>query len=963
MRLTTLLFGLSLLLFSGNIFSQNGTIRGTIYDAETGESLPGVSIYISGTTTGTTSDLDGMFNLSTVPGLFNLSFSYISYNTIIIEEVEVKPDDVIFLGDVMLEEQTFELAEVNITAQSLRNTEAALFTMKKKSANLMDGISAASFRKIGDSDAAASMKRVTGVSVEGGKYVYVRGLGDRYTKTILNGVDVPGLDPNRNSIQMDIFPTNIIDNIIVHKSFSADLPADFTGGVIDITTKDFPEEKSGKISASIGYNPSMHFNSNYLTYNGGKTDFLGFDDGTRAIPATTDIPFFSQVVGNPDGEEGQRYREILEAFNPTMAAMEQMSFMDFSLGFSYGNQIPKEKVTLGYNFAISYKNYTEFFKDAEYGRYGLSGDPDIYEMEVREFQKGDLGVNYVLLSALAGFAIKTDNSKYKINLMHLQNGESKAGIFDYENADQGAVFHGIQNNLEYSQRGMTNVLITGKHKFIAKAWEVEWKLSPTYSTIQDPDIRFTRYEDRDGEWSIGTEVGFPERIWRDLEELNVGGVLHVTKEFQAMGEDSKLRFGGAYTFKERDYIIYNYALNIRNVPLTGNPDELFWEENLWPMNGNPGEGTTYEAPFIPDNPNQYNADVNSAAAYVATELTFFSNLKANIGIRMENYVQRYTGTDQQSNHILNNDVVLDNFNLFPTLNLIYKLNEQQNLRASYAKTIARPSFKELSYAEIYDPISGRTFIGGLFRDANDVAGIEYWDGNLQSTDIHNFDLRWEMYQPAGQMFSISGFYKSFIRPIELVQYATQAGAFQPRNVGNGEIFGLEAEVRVNMENIASAMKGFGFLLNFTYAKSRVKLSETEYESRVLNARTGQTIDEYRAMAGQAPYLINAGFYYNGGEKGFWRVFEAGLYYNVQGETLAYVGIADRPDIYAKPFHSLNFNANKKFGREDRLQLGLKVENILNSVDQSVFKSYEATDQYFERLHQGIHFKLRFSYSL
>ncbi len=963
MRLLKLLLSLSLLLFSSGIYAQTGIIRGTVYDAATGESLPGVAIYLEGSTTGTTTDLDGKFNLSTSPGLLNISISYISYETMVIKDVELKPDDVYLLGDIMLEEQTFELAEVTITAQAVRNTETALFTMKKKSANLIDGISAGSFRKIGDSDAAASMKRVTGVSVEGGKYVYVRGLGDRYTKTILNGVDIPGLDPDRNTIQMDIFPTNIIDNIIVHKSFTADLPADFTGGVIDINTKDFPEEKSGKVSASIGINPSMHFNNSYLTYNGGKTDFLGFDDGSRAIPATENIPFFSQVVGNPDGEEGQRYREILEGFNPTMAAMQQKSFMDFNLGFSFGNQIPKDKVTLGYNFAISYKNKTEFFKDAEFGRYGLAGDPNIMEMEVRELQRGDYGINHVLLSAMAGFAIKTANSKYRINIMHLQNGESGAGVFDYQNTDQGAVFHGIQHNLEYSQRGMSNLLLAGKHNFIRKNWEVEWKLSPTYSSIKDPDIRFTRYEDRDGEYSIGTEVGFPERIWRNLEEMNIGGLVHVEKGFQLLGEESKLLFGGAYTYKERDYVIYNYALNIRNVPLTGNPDELFYDENLWPREGNVTSGTTYEAPFIPNNPNQYNASVNSAAAYVSAELIFFNNLKAIIGVRAEKYVQGYTGQDQQANHVLENEIVLDNLDLFPSINVIYSLTKEQNLRASYAKTIARPSFKELSYAEIYDPINGRTFIGGLFRDADDIAGIEYWDGNLQSTNIHNYDLRWELYKPIGHMFSVSGFYKSFLKPIEIVQYATQPGAFQARNVGNGEIFGLETEIRLNLDPIAAALKGFNILFNFTYVKSRIKMSDTEYESRVLNARTGETIDEYRDMAGQAPYLINAGISYKGGEHGFWKAFEAGFYYNVQGETLEFVGIADRPDIYAKPFNSLNFNANKKFGKEDRIQMGLRIENILNSKDESVFRSYQATDQYFTRLQEGIHFKISFSYSL
>jgi outer membrane receptor protein involved in Fe transport len=307
-------------------------------------------------------------------------------------------------------------------------------------------------------------------------------------------------------------------------------------------------------------------------------------------------------------------------------------------------------------------------------------------------------------------------------------------------------------------------------------------------------------------------------------------------------------------------------------------------------------------------------------------------------------------------------VVLDNIDFFPSVNFIYEFAREQNLRLSYSKTIARPSFKELSYAEIYDPITSRTFVGGLFEDADNEAGVTYWDGNLISTDIHNFDLRWEMYREGGQMFSLSGFYKNFQNPIEIVQYATRPGAFQPRNVGDGQVYGFEAEVRFNLETITHAFKSFSILMNFTYAESRIKLSETEYLSRLDNARVGETIDDYRAMAGQAPYLINAGLTYNGGENGFWRAFEAGIYYNVQGETLQYVGIVDRPDIYSEPFHSLNFNANKRFWKDDRMQLGLRVENILNSTDESVYKSFNASDQYFERLSPGTHFKLRYSFT-
>lgn len=943
--------------------AQNGFIRGTVFDDGAGVSLPGVTIFLEGTTLGTMTDLDGKFNLSVPPSTYTLRISYISYETLLIKDLQVKAGEVILLDNLRLKESSIELAEVTVTAKVVRNTETALLTMKMKSANVIDGISAANFRKIGDSDAASSMKRVPGLSVEGGKYVYVRGLGDRYTKTMLNGMDIPGLDPDRNTLQMDIFPTNIIDNIIVYKSFTADLPADFTGGVIDITVKDFPEEKQGTIGISTGYNPGSHFNKNYLTYKGGNTDFLGFDDGTRKIPATSDIPLYADVVTDPYGTQGMRYQEILDSFNPTMAAHTQTSLMDYSLSFSLGDQIPGKKVTLGYNIALSYKNNTDFYKDAEYGHYGLSADPNVTEMELREFQKGNLGENNVLLGGLVGFALKTKNSKYRLNILHLQNGESSAGIFDYIGADQGSNFSGFQHNLDYSERAMTNLFIDGKHLFDDLKWEFVWKLSPTLSRMEDPDIRFTRYITDGGSYIIGTESGFPERIWRNLEEINIPGAIDVTKTFQLKEQKAILKFGGAYTYKERDFAIRSFAFNIRNIPLTGNPDELFYPENLWPADSNVNKGTTYDASFIPVNPNQFNSNVNNAAGYVSFEVNVFKRFKTILGVRFEKYVQRYTGQDQLGVHKLNNEKVLENNNLFPSVNLIYSLSKKQNLRFSYAMTIARPSFKELSYAEIYDPISGRTFIGGMFRDANDAEEIVYWDGNLKSTSIHNFDLRWELFPKSGQTISLSGFYKRFIRPIEIVQYATLQGAFQPRNVGDGQVFGGELEFRLNLDLIAQALRNFQLTANVTYIVSRIKLSPTEYESRVANARTGQSISEYRPMAGQAPYMINCGISYNGGENGFWNGFEAGLYYHVQGLTLQYVGMVDRPDIYAKPFNSLNFNANKSFGKKKRVQVGLKIDNILYAKKEAVYRSFEAADQYFSKLNPGITFTASVKYSI
>ncbi len=441
-------------------------------------------------------------------------------------------------------------------------------------------------------------------------------------------------------------------------------------------------------------------------------------------------------------------------------------------------------------------------------------------------------------------------------------------------------------------------------------------------------------------------------------------MLHITKDFRFRGEEAKLNFGGAYTYKERDFVIHKYALNVRSVPLTGDPDELFAPENLWPLNGtHTGRGTSYEAHFIPNNPNKFNAVANNAAAYASTELIPFNKLKAIIGLRVESYRQYYTGQDQLGTNVLDNDKVMDNLDLFPSINFVYALAEKQNLRFAYARTTARPSFKEMSFAEISDPISGRTFIGGMFRDADNVSGLEYWDGELSSSYIHNFDLRWELYQGLGQMVSVSGFYKKFIDPIEIVQYATQTGAFQPRNVGDGKVLGLEFELRQDLGIISESLENFGFLTNVSVTRSQIELSTTEYLSRIENARTGQTIEKDRVMAGQAPYLINAGISYNGGEKGFGKGFEAGLYYNVQGMTLQYVGIADRPDIYMLPFHNLNFTTSKTFGKNQKTKLSFKIDNLLNDEKESVFRSFNPTDQFFTRLEPGITFHLKLSYKL
>lgn len=925
--------------------AQNGTLRGIALDEETAEPIMFASVYIPEIESGTTTDLDGAFSVDLAPGNYTIELTYVGYAKSTISDVVIKSGEVNNL-DIRMGTASEVLQEVVVEAKQLRNTEAALATIKRKSVNVIDGISAASFKKMGDGNAAAAVKRVPGVSLIDGKYVYVRGLGDRYTKSVLNGMDIPGLDPDRNTLQMDIFPTNVIDNIIVLKSFTADLPADFTGGIVNIETKAFPEDRQKSLSLGIGYNPDMHFKSDYINYDGGALDFLGIEDGTREIPTDrrTNIPQLADAISdvNINGPKSQEYREILNGFNKNLAAEEASSLMDISLGYSMGNQFNKDDKTVGYNFAVTYKNSTDFYQDAQYSQFGRQNQSNQYELEQRQLLKGKLGENNVLLGTLLGFNVKKRNNKYGVTLLHLQNGEKKTALFNYEGTNQGANFNAIQHNLEFSQKMLTNLLINGRHSLKEGLWDIDWRISPTRSSLDDPDIRYTRYRVDQGRITIGTESGIPERIWRYLEEYSLNSKVDLTRDMSVFERDAKLKFGVLSTVKYRDYEIQNFQISTNQTVVTEDINLILNEENLWSAENR--NGVTYDPTFLPNNPNAFSALARTEAGYVQTELNPFNRFKTILGLRFENYTQLYTGINQNGDEF-DLEEVLSDVDLFPSVNLIYNLRDNQNVRLSYSNTIARPSLKEASYATILDPVSGRTFIGGFFPDIDVETGEEVWDGNLSSTRISNFDLRYELFLESGQTVSLSGFYKQFTDPIEIVQYVQAQNNFQPRNVGNGEVLGAELELRHSLGIISPALRPFMLNANLTVVESSIDMSESEYRSRVDNARDGQTIERTRSMAGQAPYLINTGLAYQNTEKGL----DIGAYYNVQGETLIIVGVVDRPDIYSDPFHSLNLTASKSFGENRKYRIDFKAENILGDETEEFYSSFQAENQIFTLL--------------
>jgi len=898
--------------------AQSGLIRGVIIDNEFQDPVPFTNIIVKEVGTGTTSDFDGNYEIELSEGVYTLMFSFMGYETLEISDVKVSSQELAVVN-VTMNTLAQGLDEVVISVSASKNTETSVLEFQKKSVSLVDGLSSQRIKSSGASNIASAVKSVPGVSVQGGKYVYVRGLGDRYTKSILNGIDIPGLDPDRNTIQMDIFPTNILDNVIVIKSATADMPADFTGGIVDVLTKEFPNSKRLSISVSSAYNPKMHYNNNYLSSVSSNTDFLGFDDGLRSIPVNP-----NQGYSVLEGINSPKISEVTNKFNPNMSALKKTSLGDYSFSISGGNQKTiGSDMRLGYFGSFSYKNTTDFYEKSQNNTFYKEADSKIFQLSKNRTQNGPLGQNSVILSAMGGFSFKTSLSKYKLNILHIQNGESSAGIFD-QTVNLNDSKELLKHNLDYTQRAITNILISGTHTFNEdSAWKLNWKLSPTKSSIKDKDVRTTSFEVVDNGTFQIKENDKPTRIWRNLDELNLVGKLDLERKLKLFNNDSKLKFGTLGSFKGREYDIYSFRINVPDnmgILNNGNPDDLLKSSNLWSPNNIFGNHIALYTNGGVEKGKNYDANQLTLAGYSSIEFKIGIKLKSVIGIRAEKFIQKYSGENSGGTINYQDEKVIDKLDVFPSTNLIYSLKENSNIRFSYSKTTARPSFKEASIAEIFDPLSNMTFIGNI---------------KLRPSYIDNLDLRFEIFGDKNELFAVSGFYKSFQDPIELSYYESATENFQPKNLGNAKVFGLEFEMR---KQISQAI---GININASIIESKQEYGTSELNLRTNGLRAGESLGTYRRLQGQSPYLINSSIDYKD-ENGL----ITGLFFNMQGKTLEVVGTGFAPDVYTHPFESLNFNLSKKIGENKNKTFTVKIENLLDSKKESYYESFKAVNRIF-----------------
>ena len=946
------------------VFAQTGTLSGVVTEKGSALEVIGGNVIIAGTSTGTTTEFDGTYVLEIAPGTYNIEFSYIGFQNFLAENVIITAGETTTL-DVALEDESVELESVVVTGKAFKNTEASVLALRQKSTTLLNGISSAQFKKSGDSDVAQAVRRVTGVTLEDGKYVYVRGLGDRYSKTTLNGAEVPGLDPNRNTVQMDLFPTSLVDNIVVYKTFSPELPGDWTGGLVDINTKDFPERYSVSASLSTGYNANSNFNSEFLSYEGGATDALGIDDGTRAEPASIESQtgvLTDYAAGLANSQAANEVANNTRAFSNNWSMEQAARPLNQGASFSIGNLYDIKGKSLGVSASATYaRNYTGY-QNGQVGIYQLSGDfASTNQLNPQILLTDSEGNEETTWGALLAASLKlNDNHTINFTGMHNQSGTSTAKYaFGTKNADDpDDIFQ--TRSWRYLERSLSTVQAKGIHKLGENSnIKLNWISSYSISKQDDPDLRF--FTNRintitDNAFLKPSSDNVPTRFYRNMVQNNSDTRVSLELPIkQWNGLDGTVQFGGAFNYKDRAfredrYNFNNNALSL-NSPNAGdiNNDAFldlsfyFAENNLVTpgANGYENEGNGVYVTDNYDARNNYNASALTSAAFGKANLSLTDKLNAIVGVRVERTfvgletfdtgatLDTYPNLDGTGN-------LLDNTDVLPSATFNYAVNENQKVRLSYSRTVARPTFRELAPFASFALDGGFVFVG---------------NPDLQRTTIDNLDLRWELFPNSGESISAGVFAKNFSNPIERTfNPEAQNTELTYRNVDQARLVGVELEFRKKLESLASFLKGFDWTTNLTYIYSETDIDEEELaQIRVSQPDAPAT----REMFGQAPYVFNTMLSYRS-QQGT----KASLSFNVIGDAISVVTRGATPNYYTKSRPLLNFRISQKLN--DYFTLTAGASNLLNA-DFAQVATFKGQEYAIQSYSPGINYSLSIGY--
>lgn len=917
----SLMFLILLLVMSPDSSAQSrGSISGKIIDNSNNEELIGANVLIIGTNYGASSDIDGQFSIKLVPtGKYNIKISYISYQTVTVEGVEVKPSEDTKIN-ILLDPASTELEEVVVTAEALKTTETSVLKIQKNSSNIVDGVSSELISKNNSTDGTDVLKRMSGVTITDGKYAFVRGVSDRYNNTLLNGANLPSTDPEKKSFSYDIFPANLIENLITAKTFSPDKPGDFSGGLIQINTIEFPSDFTLNVSASTGFNTLTSF-KNYTGYSGGKTDFYGIDDGTRDYPSI--INDSKVVKGNFTSDE---LNGISTAFKNNWSTTNSTAPVNGNIKLSVGDKYEVGENILGYVASVNYSSSLSN-EEKERNFYDFSG--------LRYNFKGNSFSQNIMLGGMLNLSYKFAGTN-KISLKNLfnQNADDETTIYtgDYRYADQ---YREI-TSLRYVSRSLLSNQLIGEHQFdFLRSTNIDWAVNYSRSTRNEPDARRYVYarsiENPTDPLRFQLDQSLATRYYGNLDDEDLSFATNFTIKPFEFSESPSFKFGLLYDTKDRNFEARSFGF--RNIPggnfqfedsvLQQSVDQIFAPENI--------NSTFIEVTEITKPSDGYNSNQKLAAGYFMFDANVFERIRIAAGVRYE-YSNQLLNSETQTGTLIN----VSNFyrDWLPSLNLTYGLTNDINLRFAFSTTLSRPEFRELAPFSYFDFISNELVQG---------------NPDLQRSLINNYDLRLELYPSAGELAAVSLFYKNFKNPIEEILLASSSN--EPirsfANVSVAKNYGVEFEIRKSLAFIASTFNHFSFVGNLSLISSSIIIDG--------NNNVGFQKSD-RPLQGQADYIFNLGLYYDNYESGF----STALVYNKVGERIAKVGTSDLGDILEKPVDLIDINFSQKIF--EKFSIKLSVKDLLNQ-DRKFIQQTANGDQVAELRRVGRNISLGFGYQL
>ncbi len=906
-----------------------GIIQGVVLDHEDRLPLPNARVGIYRImpadsewtmVEGALSGADGSFRFKVPAATYRAIFSSQSYTAIVRDDLTIASGATIDLS-VTLTPKPIQIQGVDVKGEEMKGSEATALVKQQNADFVTDAITSEQISKSTDSNAAEALQRVTGLSVVSGKYVYVRGLGERYSSTVVNGASVGTPEPNKKVVPLDVFPSGALENIVVQKTYTPDQEGEFAGGVIDLNTRDVVEGRSFSQSLSIGYSANVA-EQKFITYQGGKLDFLGFDDGTRDYPdlfksMAGDRPVVGRGVFGGDGFSAQEIEDLGESFNRTWSPEKNNGSPNYSYSASFGSGYRILGKQGGFLGAVSLSN-TFASQTRENNAYAGTSTrlTPLYEYEVAESNAKVLG------GAMANLSLRVaEPHSIRLRGLYTRSADDYTRVMQGPNYNLGTDLLRT-TSLDYIERGLLLGVLSGTHNFTpAGGFQVDWLGSYSQAMRDEPDRRESVYEsDGQGGMYLTNRRSLPlTRIFGEMTEYDRSASLHISKPIPiSNGREAKLKVGGAYrdrsrvsSFRRLGFAFGQLARDSLDTSMP--PESLLVAENI-----EPGYFVLQENTRQND---KYDAAQEIWAGYGMVTAPVLPKLDLLVGARLENSTQAVESKSPFVTTVPPIDVVLEGQNLLPAVNLTYRITDQMNARGGYSATLSRPELREMSPFDMYDYETGYSEVG---------------NPEIQATTIENYDLRWEFFPGTRELLAVSAFRKLLYQPIVNVVEGSSGGyILSPRNGRDGRLYGVELESRIGVRRLYDAL---GHVLPLPASSSAldrwaINVNYSRVESNVL-VRTstdadGNPIFREGPLQGQATFALNAGIFY--GASGL----QGSLLMSRFGERLAQYGAgaypSSLPDIYEHPPTSLDFTLSKQIN--GMFNLRLAGENLLNEATE------------------------------